>query len=78
MRNDVDSYDFIDIGVFYIKSEFPFDFLATFPTMVFSHSRNLLILRSLHIVHSGKTKFFLNKIAAKVYPNSMNTQDTLL
>ena len=54
MRKDLDSYDVFDITLSYVKSEFPFDFVATFLSMVSNHSRNFLILRSLRVIHLGK------------------------
>ena len=78
MRSDIDSHKFLDISEYYLKSEFLFDFFGTFPVMIVNHSRNFLILRSLHIVHLGKLQFYFKRLARKVYPNSMNVQDTFL
>ena len=72
MRSDIDSHEFLDISEYYLKSEFLFDFFATFPIMIVKHSRNFLILRSLHAVHMGKLQFYFKKLAVKVYPSSMN------
>lgn len=49
VRNNIESRDGFDIAFDYLKTEFLFDFIATFPTMLSNHSNKLIFLRLFHI-----------------------------
>jgi hypothetical protein len=49
LRKEVASTETFDIAINYLKSEFLFDCIATFPPMLERHSRWLLILRVFHV-----------------------------
>jgi hypothetical protein len=54
IRYGIVSRDFLDIALDYIKTEFLFDVIATFPTIFSYHSKHLMALRLLHIFNLRK------------------------
>jgi hypothetical protein len=54
IRYTIVSRDSLDIALSYIKSEFLFDLVATFPSLTTYHSQKTMPLRLLHIFHLRK------------------------
>lgn len=49
IRYTIVSRDGFDIALDYLQTEFLFDFISTFPSMVSNHSQKLMFLRLFHI-----------------------------
>lgn len=59
IRYNIVSRDSLDIALDYIKTEFLFDLIATFPTIISYHSQHLMALRLLHIFNLRKVDSLL-------------------
>jgi hypothetical protein len=59
IRYTIVSRDSLDIALDYIKSEFLFDLVATFPSLITHHSQKTMPLRLLHIFHLRKLDYLL-------------------
>ena len=68
IRYNIVSRDSIDIAIDYMKTEFVFDLIATFPTMITIHSKKLIFLRLFHITNLKKADSLLKCVLDIILP----------
>ena len=68
IRYSIVSRDSLDIAIDYMKTEFVFDFIATFPIMIANHSRKLIFLRFFHIANLRKANSLLGTALEIILP----------
>jgi hypothetical protein len=62
IRYGIVSRDGFDIAIDYLQTEFAFDLIATFPTLISNHSQKLMFLRLFHIFNLQKANTLLRYV----------------